>query len=457
MYSKESINYLTVNFNYEYKTPNASIASGFMLSACDKQMSESNCSSETAYKLIGQTIIEAVEKQTASDKYSDMGIFIFDKAKIRASLNQLQIAVESVRTTKEDPNSSKKFCSATLKVTIPTSMLADADQGRELNDKTKISEAVRELNIDNSINVFTKKDFEYSVQPTDDGKELYVELESTIWISLLHDITWSALLKPKLEEQKAEKDRQITQEKENVAQLKQEAEVSKLEAERLSALQEKQEADRLKQDLLAKQASTQLNSTEPLSANVDQQPEGKQQTPDNSQIPQNIKNMLVGSLNGDEHMIMENKLLLESRKKPEKGDKKLARKFNEEALLLLRSQSFNQSVPILVKASELDPSDVEILNNLGFSLMKTRALDKALLVLINALTIKPDRASAWANLADVLALQGNIDLATAGYMNVYRFSGNREKTYKSLQNPQLHEDSPYVREAIANAAQKIIR
>jgi hypothetical protein len=39
------------------------LLSGFMLSACDKQMSESNCSSETAYKLIGQTITEAVEKK----------------------------------------------------------------------------------------------------------------------------------------------------------------------------------------------------------------------------------------------------------------------------------------------------------------------------------------------------------------------------------------------------------
>jgi hypothetical protein len=225
-------------------------------------MSESNCSSEVAHKLIAQNIIEAVEKQTANEKYTNTGEFIFDKAKIRASLNQLQIAVESVITTDKDPNSSKKFCSATLKVTIPTSMLADADQGRELDNKSKISQDAREFDIDDNINVFTRKDFKYDIQPTDDGKELYVGSENTIWVNLLHDITRAALLKPILEVQKAEQAQQNAQKKQEVENLKQEAEVSKLEAEKLQALQEKQEADSLKRELLAKQATTPTTSPE---------------------------------------------------------------------------------------------------------------------------------------------------------------------------------------------------
>ncbi|MFI3219282.1 MAG: tetratricopeptide repeat protein [Methylococcales bacterium] len=157
----------------------------------------------------------------------------------------------------------------------------------------------------------------------------------------------------------------------------------------------------------------------------------------------------------DENIIQENKQYLENQPKPPKGDRNAARKINEEALKLIQSQQYDQAVPLFAKAAQTDHSDVEILNNYGFVLMKSRDLDRALLVLTKALTMKPDRASAWANLADVLALQGHVDSATAGYMNVYRFSKNREKTYKILQNPQLHEDSPYVREALANAVQKI--
>ena len=245
------------------------LLSGFMLSACDKQISKTNCSSEAAYKLVSQTITDDVAKETSDEKYSNTGKFIFDKAKIRASLEQLQITVESVRTTKEDPNSSKKFCSGVLKVTIPTSMLADANQSTELENKPTISDNARELNIDNSINIFTKKDFEFSVQPTDDGKELYVESENTIWVRLLHDIIRSALLKPILEIQRAEQVQKTEQEQQEVAQLKQETEASKLEVEKLSVLQEKQEADRLKQEFLDKQVEAQATVQKSFSPSFD--------------------------------------------------------------------------------------------------------------------------------------------------------------------------------------------
>lgn len=241
-----------------------------MLTACDKQISKANCSSVEAYKLVSQIIIDAVERETSNEKYSDTGRFIFDKAKIRASLDQLQITIDSVRTTKDDPNSSKKFCSGVLKATIPASMLADADKSKELENKPKISEDARELNIDSSINLFTKKDFEFSVQPTDDGKELYVESEgSTIWVRLIHDITRSSLLKPILEIQKAEQAQQKAQDQQEVAQLKQEAEASKLEAEKLSALQEKQEADRLKQEFLNRRAEEQPSAQMSFSPSFD--------------------------------------------------------------------------------------------------------------------------------------------------------------------------------------------
>ena len=225
-----------------------------ILSACDNQMPATNCLSEASYKTVSQSIIDAVEKKTSDEKYTNTGEFIFDKAKIRALLDQLQITVESVRTTQADPNSTKKFCSAVLKVTIPTNMLADADQAKKLENKPNISQDSRTLDIENNINVFTKKDFEYNVQPTDDGKELYIESEKTIWVELLHDITRSALLKPILEVQQAVQAQKNAQEKQVIETLKQEAEASKLEVEKLSALQEKQEADRLKRELIVKQS-----------------------------------------------------------------------------------------------------------------------------------------------------------------------------------------------------------
>lgn len=233
------------------------LVASLILAGCDKLSTSSSCSSESAHILIKQKLVEQVEKKVSEEKYSNTGEFIFDKAKIRAALDQLQITVESVRTTKEDPNSSKKFCSAVLKVTVPSSMLADANQAKEFENKPDISQSARTYDIENTANVFSKKDFEYSVQPTDDGKELYVESEVTVWTAMLRDIVRSALLKPILEVQKANQLQQEQQEKQRVENLKREAEAERLEVEKLQAEQEKQAAENLKQELSSKQAATQ--------------------------------------------------------------------------------------------------------------------------------------------------------------------------------------------------------
>jgi hypothetical protein len=233
-----------------------------MLSGCDKTLS-SNCSSELAHKSISQQIIEQVTKLTADEKYSDKDEYIFEKSKIRATVDQIKIVVEDVRTTEKDPNSSQQFCSGTIKITVPANVLSDADQARELENRPKISQDARRSDIDDNLNVFTKKDFPFNIQPTDDGEKLYVKSEGAVSIEeFLHKIVESALWKPMLEERKAQLDiqksaqsLQIQQEKQNVENLKHDAETSKLEAERLMAEQEKQESENLKKQLLEKQTA----------------------------------------------------------------------------------------------------------------------------------------------------------------------------------------------------------
>jgi hypothetical protein len=78
-------------------------------------------------------------------------------------------------------------------------------------------------------------------------------------------------------------------------------------------------------------------------------------------------------------------------------------------------------------------------------------LPAAYRVLSAVIALQPSRANAWRNFGDVLALQGRVDLATAAYLNVYRYSKDRQKTHQLLQNPQLADDSPDVRAALAKA------
>lgn len=142
-------------------------------------------------------------------------------------------------------------------------MLSDAEQAREMKALEKISQYARKLNIDDSINIFTKKDVEYSVQPTDDGKELFVELESLAWKNLLNEIVSSALLKPVFELEKTTENQKNEQVKQEVEKLRQETEQTNLESERLQAIQEKQEANELKKEWLDKIVQDKQVTTEP--------------------------------------------------------------------------------------------------------------------------------------------------------------------------------------------------
>ncbi|MBT9096477.1 DUF3298 domain-containing protein [Methylovulum psychrotolerans] len=166
-----------------------------------------------------------------------------------------------------------------------------------------------------------------------------------------------------------------------------------------------------------------------------------------------ISNMLTGVLANDEAAVLESQALLEmvAKMQPPAAASPAAQKLNGAALGLIKAGKLPEAQVILAKAYQLAPKNIEIANNYGFVLMKIRDLPAAYRVLSAVIALQPSRANAWRNFGDVLALQGRVDLATAAYLNVYRYSKDRQKTHQLLQNPQLAEDSPDVRAALAKA------
>ncbi len=404
-----------------------------LLESCDKQEAKVNCSSESANKLISEEITKEVENKLADQKYTNTGEYILDKSKIRASLEQIKIVVESIRTTKEDPNSTKKFCSSILKVTIPNNMLTDAEKTKELLNKPKISDNARHLNIDNDINVFTKNDFEYSVQPTDDGKGLYVGSENTLaWIDLLQDITFSALYKPILEVEKAEEELLNTQ------KLKEEAveeEAQKLEAKKLIALQNQKESEILKEELIDKQKAM---ASEHIPATIN--------TPDKPEENNSLKlinqmiNLAIENGNSNYESEMQSFINKADIPKPNKYKNDLARKKNEQGLEFFKNNQINEAVKLFNEAVQIDNTDPEILNNLGFSLISIGDVNLAEKVILNTLIISPNRKNAWQNLGDIYGIKNDVNKAVASYKNMFIFSKDRDKTYKAMQ--RLNEKEP---------------
>jgi tetratricopeptide (TPR) repeat protein len=103
-----------------------------------------------------------------------------------------------------------------------------------------------------------------------------------------------------------------------------------------------------------------------------------------------------------ESEIQQTKLQIESTPKPAKGNnKKVARAINAKGLVSSKKSDFNNAVKMFEEANKLAKSDIEIVNNLGFSYLKQGKFDSAQQAIIIALTMSPSRATAWENLGEV--------------------------------------------------------
>ena len=133
---------------------------------------------------------------------------------------------------------------------------------------------------------------------------------------------------------------------------------------------------------------------------------------------------------------------IEAFPKPTTGDRKAARKLNEQGLTALKAEDFNQALAALQSAVTIDPADVEVLNNYVYALIKAKRLQDAESEAGRLLTISPGRSSAWANLAEIYALKNKSDEAVAALVLAFQFSSNKDRTITFLNDRAADVNSP---------------
>lgn len=166
--------------------------------------------------------------------------------------------------------------------------------------------------------------------------------------------------------------------------------------------------------------------------------------------------MLDGAKDGNDDTIIEARRSLKGIALPPRGDRKIARTVNTVALDSLRKGDSIEAVKWLLGAVKADPADAEVVNNLAFALYKSQRLADARSAALAALTLAPERAAAWANLAAILADEGKPDSAVAAFQLSHRFSVNKQKTKEFLQKLAQEEGSAQVREAAGKALSTIL-
>ncbi len=141
--------------------------------------------------------------------------------------------------------------------------------------------------------------------------------------------------------------------------------------------------------------------------------------------------------------------------KPKKGNRKAARKLNDQALEALHNDNIEQAIIFLNQAIQSDGSDSEIINNLASAYGRQYNYAKQIEYSYEALKIKPNRKYAWHDLARGLALTESIDKAKNAFILSYQLSNKKEQDLAFLQTPSAKED-PIVQIIMISAYNEII-
>lgn len=191
------------------------------LNACEEKSSQIGCSNEVAQS----ALIELINKEAYKVLSNEVAEFSeLTSQNKRSALDLLKLSFSEVVTTSKDNNSSLKSCEATISLTIPSdTYMTVADIFRE-NSGGNLDRHLEDMNLQQKANVFSKR-VEYTVQPTDDAKTVFVKTLDNDLSSAMGFISAFVAAKPILEQQKRERAQQ--QRKEELELKKQQEKIAK--------------------------------------------------------------------------------------------------------------------------------------------------------------------------------------------------------------------------------------
>jgi uncharacterized protein YecT (DUF1311 family) len=145
-----------------------------LLSGCG--VAGADCASEASQQVILSILREQVGKAAEADLEAEDGTRLAGSSRIGATVAELKMTLEDIRTTKKDPDSTKRFCAGTARIVAPLTMIQDADQTRKLLDMGDVDSLFEQAGLKRSADALSF-DIEYSVQPTDKRDKIYGEVE----------------------------------------------------------------------------------------------------------------------------------------------------------------------------------------------------------------------------------------------------------------------------------------
>lgn len=148
---------------------------------------------------------------------------------------------------------------------------------------------------------------------------------------------------------------------------------------------------------------------------------------------------------------------IDALEKPTRGNRRAARRSNEQGLQQLEMGNLSEAMELLAKAAIEDPADVEIMSNLGEAAIRGKSVVLAQKALQLATLLNPRRAVTWVANAELMLQKGgaSAQLAPRALLLAYEYSGNREKTIAYFDGKAISSDSEDVRRLYDSTSKRI--
>lgn len=207
-----------------------------LATACDDKSAQIGCSHESAkttlFELLNKEAYNLLSEEV--DEFKDI-----TSQNKRSALSSLVLAMSEITTTSKDSNSTMKTCEATVSMTIPAENYNNLAQlYKEMTDHN-LDRVLEDRSLQQSANSFSKR-VEYTVQPTDDAKTVFVKTLENDIPAAMSEVAAISVLKPIFEQKKRE---QAEQKLKQEMEAKQ-AEERRKEQQQLEEQQRKQEEQR---------------------------------------------------------------------------------------------------------------------------------------------------------------------------------------------------------------------
>jgi hypothetical protein len=180
-----------------------------VLAGCNAEVfgGGADCGSDEAQQLIDQLVKEELEFAVQSELDSSKELGSYDATQLENAIDRIKLRVEDVRSSQDSPGSSRLSCRATLLIALPKAVESTTNEARALAEMGTVRDIANRYKVKRRSGKYASE-FEYFVQPTDDGSKLFAEIDgNSASLDFLGEVLGSYLLADEIRDEKIKADR----------------------------------------------------------------------------------------------------------------------------------------------------------------------------------------------------------------------------------------------------------